>query len=62
MGDLDGDGRAARVDGQRNTDEERRLAVQHLHKRALYPSDLNRLLWAFGLHTRPAPTKKGEPR
>lgn len=57
--DLDGDGRSTLLDSiSDNTSEERRLAAIHIRKRALYPSDANRLLWALDLHDRPAPSKQ----
>ena len=62
MGDLDGDGRAARMDTVPNTSEDqRRRAAVHLADQALYRSDLKRLLWALDLHNRPAPGKSSHP-
>lgn len=61
MGDLDGDGRAARVDGQRNTVPERQLMRRLCATAALTTPnpqhDLRKLLDQIDL--RP---QKGEPR
>lgn len=63
MGDLDGDGRSARVDGQRNTPTERAAALRYICRHTTTQTEEDQILWLLDLHYKPQPeTQEGEPR